>query len=430
MNDAEPKDKSSVLGKLRRLFRTRRARVIAIVAAIAVLAGVGGGWYLYSRTPSVAQVTTREYTVEATTLKTTVSTSGTLEPKRRADLAFNTAGTVTSVNVAVGDVVTADQQLATIDDSSLRLALSAARADLNAAQDSLDDLRSSGGSTAAITTAKAKVAVKSNDVATAKSNLAAATMVAPFDGIIAEVNIEYGDTISGSSSGGSAGGGMQNAGGGQAMSSSTSGSAIILISNDSYTVSTSVTSSDVASIKRGLQAELTLAGSSETLYGTVSEVAVTASSSDSGTATFPVAINVTGKHKGLFAGSTVSVEIITSQLTDVLAVPTEAVTTTDDESTVEKIVDGVATTTKVTLGETVDGSVVITDGLSEGDQVQVPVGMSRGGGTQDADQNGQFPSGQIPNGSGGFPGGGMEPPSGGFPGGQQGGGQQGGRPNR
>ncbi|MDF1489224.1 efflux RND transporter periplasmic adaptor subunit [Tessaracoccus caeni] len=409
--------------RVRLVPRTRKGKTIAVALLAVVLAGAGTGtWYLLSRpTDDAPTAMTQTITVSPTTLKSTVSATGTLEPAQRADLSFDASSTVTAVEVSVGDTVEEGDVIATIDDASLQAAVTSAKADLDAAEDALDELEEDDDATdAAIAAAKAQVVVKENALTAADEALDAATMTAPFDALVAEVNVAEGDTTSGGSSGSGASQGGQGANAiGAASTSSGSSADVVLISPDRYTVSASVSSSDVARVKKGLQAELTVAGADDTVYGTVSSVAVVATSSTSGTATFPVTIDVTGSQKGLFAGSSVEAAIVVSQLTDVIAVPANAVTTDQDgTSTATKLVDGVETPTEVTLGDTVDSTVVVTDGLAEGDQIVVTMTMPRATGEDGAQQftdgflgGGEFPGGDFP---GGGQGGGM---GGGFPGG-------------
>lgn len=394
---------------------------MGLVLALAVAGAGTGVWFATRPSATTPQAMRQVITVSPTTLKTTVSATGTLEPERTSTLTFGSSGTVTAVNVAVGDEVTEGQVLATMDTASLDIALSSAQADLTAAKENLADLEDADDSTdAAINAASASVEVKTNAVATAKANLEAGTMTAPFSGIVADVGIAEGDST-GSSSGGSS----QTATGG---GSSTSTSGITVITKDSFTVSASVSSSDIASVKRGLQAELTIGGAEETVYGTVASVAVVATTSSSGTASFPVTIKVTGKPTGLFAGSSVTANIIVSQQADVIAVSAAAITTgTDDTSTVTKVVDGVDTEATITTGETVNGQVIVTEGLSEGDQIVIEVTAPTAQGNQGTQQTG---TGQFPGGGGQMPNFGTDgsmpqPPEGG----QMGGGQMGG-PNR
>ena len=390
-----------------------------------MLALAGGGttaWALWPRVTE-AQAVRQEVVVSPTTLKTTVSASGTLEPERQADLSFGSSSTVQAVAVAVGDRVARGDVLATIDDAALQIALRSAKADLTAATETLSDLEDDDDvSDASIRAAEANVQVKKNAVAQAETNLDNASLTAPFDGIVAQVNVAEGDAV-GSGSVGSAGASMGATGAG---SSTPSTADIVLITDDSFVVSTSVTSADIASVKRGLQAELTVSGRDEPIYGTVDSVAVQAASSSSGTSSFPVTIDVTGNPEGLFAGSSVTVAIVTAQHTDVLAVSASAITTEDGKSTVTKLVDGVDTPTEVTTGETIDGSTIITAGLAEGDTVVVETFLpsftgGSGGGNQDNPfGNGGFPGGGFPGG-GESPGGGSGFPGGGAPGGGMGG---------
>ncbi|MFT3889385.1 MAG: efflux RND transporter periplasmic adaptor subunit [Arachnia sp.] len=396
----------------RRWPRTTRGRVI--LASVLVLALAGGGtaaWALWPRAATTPQAVRQVVTLSPTTLKETVSATGTLAAARRADLSFSSSAAVTDVSVEVGDTVKKGQELAAIDDESLQIALRSAKADLTAAKESLADLEDDDASDTAIRAAEASVQVKKNAVEQAELNLASATLTAPFDGVVAEVNVAEGDTV------GSQGGSQPGAQGDQ----STSDADIVVITNDTFTVDTTVSAADVASIKRGLQAELSVSGSDEAVYGTVASVAVEATTSNSGSSAFPVTIDVTGHPKGLFAGSSVTVEIVTAQHTDVLAVPSAAVATVGDSSTVTTVVDGVDTETPVTIGQTIDGSVIVTEGLAEGDQVVIEtftptMGQgARTGRSDDSQVDGGFPGGGFPGGGeGGFPGGGgnMQPPAG------------------
>ena len=129
-----------------------------------------------------------------------------------------------------------------------------------------------------------------------------------------------------------------------------------------WVVDASVSSSDLGRLKKGLQATITPTGATENIFGTVRSVGVVASSSSSGTATFPVVIDVTGTPEGLHAGTTATVAITVKQLTDVLTVPTQAVRTTNGATTVQLSTDGTVTTTPVTVGGVYGTSTVITKG--------------------------------------------------------------------
>lgn len=344
----------------RRLIpRTRRGRLLYGAVLLLVVLGLAA-WLLFFRGSAESATTFRTVTVARETLTETVSASGTINPARQADLSFTSAGEVTSVRVEVGDTVKAGDTLATIDDSALEIAHTAARADLTAAKETLADLVDSDASDTAIAAAEATVEVKRNALAAAKRDLKDATLTAPFSGIVAEVAIAKGDTVGTGSVAG------------QSASDTTTTSAITLISKGTFTVSTSVSNADVAAITKGLQATITATGAGEPVFGTVTSVGVMATSSTSGgSATFPVEITVTGKHDDLLVGSSATVAITTAKLTDVISVPTQAITTVDGQPVVTRLVDGREVETPVAIGEVVGSSTVITDGLVEGDQVVV-----------------------------------------------------------
>ncbi len=438
-------------GRVRRFLshlwpRRRRWQISVVVVGVLVIAAAV--WLVALRPEdSSAQPQYRTETASAGTLKSTVSASGTLEPLHQSSLSFSSSGTVTSVDVAVGDTVTRNQVLASIDPSALKVALQSAKADLEAAEDSLTTLEDdSDSSSTAISAAKATVTVKENAVSQAQTNLDGADLSAPFAGVVAAVDIAEGDTVGSSGSSGGSGSGSGSAGGsdtsqtsagsggsgtGSTTASSSSSGTITILDKGTYTVSTSVSASDVGSIRKGMQATISGTGSSTTIYGTVTSVGVVANSSDSssGSSTFPVTIKVTGTHNDLLPGSSVTAAITTKQLTNVISVSTEAITTDNGTSYVQRLVGGKEVRTKVSLGSVIGRSTVITSGLSSGDQVVVSSfraaqsSGSGGSGSRSGDLSQAGSAGEGP--------GGGQAPAGGAPGGGSGGGSgpggQGGR---
>jgi hypothetical protein len=146
---------------------------------------------------------------------------------------------------------------------------------------------------------------------------------------------------------------------------------VTIISTDAFDVTASVGSSDLASLKKGLQAEITPTGSTQVLFGTVSSVGLVAESSTSGSSTFPVTISVTGKVTGVYAGSSANVSIIVKQLQNVLAVPTAALHTSGQRTTVTVQKGGRQVVTPVTIGQVFGAQTQVTKGVGPGDQVVV-----------------------------------------------------------
>lgn len=374
-----------------------------------------GYWFLGRADSAEAQPTVA--TASTGTFQQTVTGSGTIEPAQQADLDFAVSGRVTAVEVEAGDTVKKGQVLATLDTVSLDAALASAKAQLEAAETTAAN---DGSDTSTQRAANdASVASAEADVAAADDDLDAATLEATFSGTVAAVTVAVGDQAGSgsSSSSSSSGAGAAQSGASTGTSTTTTSAAITIVKPSTFVVDVEVAAADVTKVTEGLQAEVTPADATDAIFGTVEEVGKVAETGTSGTATFPVTVAVTGEQEGLYAGTTADVSIIVKQVADVLTVPSQALTTTDGKTYVTTV-DGSSTRkTAVTVGETYGMSTEITDGLAEGDQVQIAAtgrvrsGGSSGGGQQQME--GGFPGGGTPPDGGGFPGG----TGGGFPGG-------------
>jgi len=399
---------------------TRRHTIIGVVIVLLVVGG-GGAWAV-TRSSSSTAATPTLVSVTSSTIRQSVSATGTLEPAHRADLTFAVSGTVTALPVVVGDTVKSGAVLATVDTSSLKTAVTSAQASVNAAQDQLTAQQDAGSSAVQIASTQAQLADAQAKLADSETALAAASMTSPIAGTVAQVNIAVGDKVGGtasaSSSSASGGGGSPSASGGggsspSSASASTSSSTaqIVVISTTSWVVSASVGSADLPQLKKGQQAEITPSGSTTKIFGTVKSVGIVASSSSSGSASFPVTINVTGSPKGLYAGGAVDVAIIVKQVENLLSVQTNAVHTEGGKTVVYQMKDGAQVSTPVKVG-TVYGAVTqILSGLKAGDKV-VGTSFRPGGGRPSGGtgtRQGGGTGGGVPGG-GGFGGGGFDGP--------------------
>ena len=407
-------------------MRSRRTYLVFGSLAILVLLAV---WWS-RRSPAVSTATQQSIVaVSTSTLSQSVSASGTINPKVQSAVRFTSSGAVTAVNVKVGDAVVAGQSLATIDPTDLQNALDLAQANANSAAASLSSAKASGTATATtLAAANSQVAAANARLATARTALASATLTSPIDGTVAAVNVTVGDQVSGggtTSGSGSSGG---SAAGGSAAT--TSNAQVVVMSTGAWTVATSVSSADLASIKPGLQAQITPTGARQPVFGTVSTVGVIATTSN-GVASFPVTIAVTGSPPGLYAGATATVAIIVREVTDAITVPTAAIRTAAGQTTVVKVVDGQQVVVPVQLGMVQGALTQVTAGVVEGDQVVVEsaTGFGTGGGSGSTGTRtrgtgsgaGQGSGGAVSGGAGGAPAGGA--PAGGAPAGAPGGGQ-------
>ena len=429
--------------------RFRRKRVLVpLVVLIVLAAGTAVGVWMATRSSSAPAVQVTTDVVDATTgtMRQTVSTSGTIEPASEADLSFAVSGKVTALHVVTGQKVAAGQTLATIDNSALQDSLDSAEASLSAAQSKLSADQSDTASASQIDSDEASVTSAQSQLATAQTNLADANLTSTIAGTVASVDLTVGQEVSGSGSGssaagnGSSGAAGASAGGSSASSatnasssSSASSAQVVVISTDSYVVSSTVDDTEVGQVKVGDQAVITPSASTTIVYGTVSQVGLIASESSS-VATFPVSITVTGSPSGLYAGATATVSIVVKQLNDVVEIPTAAISYSGGQASVTVVDNGKRVSRTVTTGVSVSGETQITSGLKTGDKVVEQVlkfnggsgGAGRsilGGGTGTSSRlpgGGTFTGGASTGGAG-FPSGGGVPSGGGFGGGVTGG---------
>src|SRR5450759_1984329 len=129
-----------------------RKRTVAIVAAVAIIVVVAGGvliWRLTRPASAATVATTTTAKAAKSTQRTSVSATGTLAPQNQAYLNFPAAGTVSAVNVQLGQTVAAGQVLATQNTTTLASAVTSAQAGVDSAQSSLDTLNASSSTTTA-----------------------------------------------------------------------------------------------------------------------------------------------------------------------------------------------------------------------------------------------------------------------------------------
>ncbi|HET9907458.1 MAG TPA: efflux RND transporter periplasmic adaptor subunit [Anaerolineales bacterium] len=124
---------------MREFFRKNRSVLI-----ILLIVGVAASAFLYVR-GSRAETNTQfqTATIERGNLTATIGATGTVRAKQTAILIWQAAGTVDTVNVNAGDVVSANDELASLLKTSLPQSVILAEADLVDAQKTLDELLTS-----------------------------------------------------------------------------------------------------------------------------------------------------------------------------------------------------------------------------------------------------------------------------------------------
>ena len=343
----------------RRLRQVRRRWWV--IALVLVMAAAGGVWWTQRDTPAAAATTTNA-TVTRGDFSTTVTATGTIQPARQEDLSFADSGEVTKVLVAAGDRVRRGQVLARIDDDALVAQRDAADSALDAALTQLDEDQDADASDTQLAADEAGVAAVRSQLAQAQDAVDDAVLRAPMNGTVSAVNVAVGDQA------GSLGG--------------EATAAITVISTATFRVDASVGATDAATLKEGMQVQITPTGGAETVYGTVATIGRIATADSSGAATFPVTSDVTGHPTGLYAGSSADLVITTEKVTDVLTVPTPALHFENGETWVWVVDGSDRTRTTITTGTTYGMSTEVLTGLAEGDQVEIEMFSPTGGGNR------------------------------------------------
>ena len=120
--------------------RSKKGRFVVLLAVLTVSTGIGA---YYRFQPDESEIVADPPDpVEATIgqLSTTVVLSGSAVAERSADLSFETAGTVVSVEVSGGQAVQAGDTLATLDDTDAKVRIERAQVQLRLSQLQLEAL--------------------------------------------------------------------------------------------------------------------------------------------------------------------------------------------------------------------------------------------------------------------------------------------------
>ncbi|MFF4339407.1 efflux RND transporter periplasmic adaptor subunit [Kitasatospora sp. NPDC001540] len=438
------------------LPRRRGAVLVNSALGVALLGGVALAYTTLDSGSSKAATTSkvRTVTVAKGTVQATVSGSGTLFSPSDAGQDFVTGGRLTSVRVAVGDAVKKGQVLATVDTTAAQQQVDQAQSALNTAEANLTKAEAGesvtttvagtsgsgrGGGTGAAsggagaqstpqptttTTVKvdqAQVAAAQQQVdnaettlANAKAALAGTTLTASTDGTVASVSGKVGDTVSGTGSAGSSSAGSSSSGGSSGAksatgsgSSSTTPSGFIVLTNPSgMEVTANFSELDSLKLKKGQAATVTLNAQSDTkLDATVLSVSSLPSSSTNGAVQYGATLQITGDTSTLRTGLSATISVTTGSAENALSVPTAALQGTGSTRTATVVHDdGSTERVQVAVGIEGDSTVQVTEGLTEGEKVEL---TSTTAGTGNGFPSGQFPgaggaAGGFGGGTGGF----------------------------
>ncbi|GJM42436.1 MAG: secretion protein HlyD [Ardenticatenaceae bacterium] len=250
-----------------------------------------------------------------------------------------------SVSLAAASLKTAELRLKLVAEGASAVQIAQAEATLAAAQATLDRLLR-GASAGQITIAEAQLVQAQTNLARAEQNLANATLIAPYDGVITAVNVSIGEQAS--------------------------GVVVKLFNPDSLELVLDVDEVDISNIILGQEATITLeTWPDEEIEATVISIAPrNTASQGSGLVTYNVYLALSASDLPIRVGMTANAKLITAQRSDVLLVPNRAIT--PDRAAGKYYVtrtDGEAV--EVTIGLRDGENTQITSGLDAGDEILI-----------------------------------------------------------
>ncbi|GLZ36557.1 efflux RND transporter periplasmic adaptor subunit [Actinokineospora sp. NBRC 105648] len=324
-----------------------------------VLVGLGvGGYFLFfdTGTEPAAAATTRTAAATTRDVTETVTAAGTVQSGYTGAASFSSTGTVATVNVKVGDVVTKGQPLSTLDTSQARLQLTIAQNNVSQAVTNRDDAVAAGKDTDQLDNA-VNQAVLARDQA--KSTLAGMTLYAPGDGTVTSVGIAVGDKA--------------GSGGTSTSATSTTPTGNFVITDlKNLTLRADVAESDVSKLKAGQTATVTVnALPTQPIQAALTAVDLLPTTANN-VVQYGTTLALTSPPANLKPGQSASVSITVAEAQGALAVPAAAVQTVGAVTTVTVLENGAETRRTVELGVRGDQYVQVTSGLAENDQVVLP----------------------------------------------------------
>ena len=393
----------NLFAKIKALLNSRTRIVIAGIMLIVL---VYAGWNIFGNKPQQPQYQTAQ--AEKGTLVTSVSASGNISTGASATINTSATGIVTQVYVKNGDAVTQGQKIAdvTLDQDSLQRQ-TAALASYQSAQNNLNTAKSKMNSLQSALFKANQTFVNDKGVAnpivddpkyieeradwlqaesdynnqagvisqaqTALTSLwlsyqqISPSITAPASGIISNLTIAPGLSISGNQT--SSSNTSSNSTGNSSNNSSSQSVGEITLPSGQLQATVNLSEIDVTKVKPGQKATITLdAFPNQTFTGKVLSINTNGQVS-SGVTTYPTTIVLDNNLSNIYPNMAATAKIITNIKDNVILVPSAAVQTANGQSTVRVLKNGQVTQVAVTVGDSNDTEAEITSGINVGDTV-------------------------------------------------------------
>ena len=290
----------------------------------------------------------------------TVLADGSLVMPNKAYLSFGTMGTVAEVLVDEGNNVTKGQVLARLDAPSLEssvemaeLQVEIAEAQVRAARaqyEKAQDLPGVDEDAAKVSweIARLNLEIAELSLESAELNLEKAVIVAPFDGVVADISITEGKEIS---------------------TATLATPAISLVDTSEIEMRGFIDEIDIAMVQLGQEANIILdALPDEEVKGSVVFISPVGTIL-AGVVSYGTTITLENPVAGLRDGMSATAEVIIERRDDVLSIPNRYVRGTPENRMVVVLVDGQQEEREITLGLSDGFNTEVLSGLEEGEEV-------------------------------------------------------------
>ncbi|WP_420152511.1 efflux RND transporter periplasmic adaptor subunit [Siphonobacter sp.] len=288
-------------------------------------------------------------TVSRSSSDNQISISGNVEGNRTVKLGFLVGGKINYIAATEGQPVAAGKVLASLDPTSYRLGVDAATASVNQVQDEYNRLKLMHDRNSLSDADFAKV---SNGLKQAqaqaglqKKNLSDTKLYAPFSGVLLKKNTEIGEIVG-------------------------SGMPLFIVSDiQKVKVNAAIPESELQRVKIGQSAQVYISALDSTFTGKVTEVG---SAADATTRSFSVKIELRNPKLLIRPGMVAEVKLPSTQKTESLTLPAEAVLHDTDNSSYVFVADSQkkqAFKRRVSIGRLLDSTIEITSGLQPGELV-------------------------------------------------------------
>lgn len=355
--------------------KKRISKVWVGVGAIVVLAIAA---WLLSGGKKESQITFDTAEVATTTIKNSITATGTIEPVTSVTVGTQVSGIISKLYVDYNSIVKKGQVIAELDKQNLISNLNTAKANLSSAESELKyqtanynrykTLYDKGLVSAdeyenarlSYEKAKENVATSEETVQQAQTNLGYATITSPIDGVVLGKDVEEGQTV--------------------AASYSTPELFTIAQDLTDMRVVADVDEADIGDVKDGERVTFTVdAFPDDTFEGVVTQVRQEATTTNN-VVTYEVVISAPNADLKLKPGLTANVTIYTAEKQNVLSVPSKALRFSPTKETVgkTKIVDCNGKNKVWTLENNTLTAHSVQIGMSDGNNTEIMSGVSKG----------------------------------------------------